>query len=448
MESKDRTSITIAHRLTTIRNVDKIVYVANGRVQEAGSHDELMAKGPRGKYRRLYETQQRDAATTPSLSASAMTGSSKKLTLDDKDETETEVDTDKEKDANDGGKPVGIYTRARQMAAPDKKYLMIGAIGAILAGCILPAYGVFMALTLKLLFTPVAPCDSTITPDCQAYWDSEASDLQQRSFFLGLYWTIVAIVGLIGVFLLCYGFGIASERTNKRVRDETFEALIRQPVKFFDEHNIGSLLSQIQEDVVKISAFSADMLQTVLVAVISVTAGIVIAFVMMWPFALLNLACGPPIAAISTMNMRVLLGEDEKNQENTDDATSPGGILVETLLNMRTVAALNLEKQRLADYKKALYSDPKREVRSGFLKGASSGFGELAEQWLRGLQFWWGGWLLNQYPDLYGFEDYLISNFALLASLLGLGSVFGAFADRKDTEEAAKRIFTILSTLR
>eukprot|EP00191_Tetraselmis_sp_GSL018_P021394 CAMPEP_0177593098 /NCGR_PEP_ID=MMETSP0419_2-20121207/8937_1 /TAXON_ID=582737 /ORGANISM="Tetraselmis sp., Strain GSL018" /LENGTH=548 /DNA_ID=CAMNT_0019084059 /DNA_START=514 /DNA_END=2160 /DNA_ORIENTATION=- len=53
-----RTSIFVAHRLSTIRNCDKIIVMAAGRVVEEGSHDELVAK--RGMYHSMWEAQQRD----------------------------------------------------------------------------------------------------------------------------------------------------------------------------------------------------------------------------------------------------------------------------------------------------------------------------------------------------------------------------------------------------
>lgn len=53
-----RTTIIIAHRLSTIRNADMIVVLADGRVVEQGTHDELMAS-PTGHYRNLIEKQER-----------------------------------------------------------------------------------------------------------------------------------------------------------------------------------------------------------------------------------------------------------------------------------------------------------------------------------------------------------------------------------------------------
>ncbi|MCL2083804.1 MAG: ABC transporter ATP-binding protein/permease [Oscillospiraceae bacterium] len=53
-----RTSFIVAHRLSTIRNCTKILYIDGGNIAEQGSHDELMAK--RGLYYRLYMSQSQD----------------------------------------------------------------------------------------------------------------------------------------------------------------------------------------------------------------------------------------------------------------------------------------------------------------------------------------------------------------------------------------------------
>ncbi len=63
---KGRTSLVIAHRLSTVRNADVILVVKNGKIIERGNHKELMEKG--GYYHALYTRQYEDESTSALLS--------------------------------------------------------------------------------------------------------------------------------------------------------------------------------------------------------------------------------------------------------------------------------------------------------------------------------------------------------------------------------------------
>ena len=58
--SRGKTTLMIAHRLTSIRNVDRILVIADGKIAEQGTHDELLAEG--GLYRTMWEEYQQSVA--------------------------------------------------------------------------------------------------------------------------------------------------------------------------------------------------------------------------------------------------------------------------------------------------------------------------------------------------------------------------------------------------
>ena len=63
LERQRCTRITVAHRLSTVRNADLIVVMDKGRIVEQGNHDQLLATG--GLYSRLVQASQNPITTEP-----------------------------------------------------------------------------------------------------------------------------------------------------------------------------------------------------------------------------------------------------------------------------------------------------------------------------------------------------------------------------------------------
>jgi ATP-binding cassette subfamily B (MDR/TAP) protein 1 len=111
-----------------------------------------------------------------------------------------------------------------------------------------------------ILYYPVQFCDDDFDPpvsyfpqygSCQEYWDDVADYMRDLSFkvFYGLLGIIAAAI--IGNILMYAGFGYASEKMNKRIRDDTFKSLVRQEVAWFDMRPISKITTRLSEDASK-----------------------------------------------------------------------------------------------------------------------------------------------------------------------------------------------------
>jgi len=188
---------------------------------------------------------------------------------------------------------------------------------------------------------------------------------------------------------------------------------------------------------------SGEPIRTLVMNTSSVAVGLVVSFFFMWPFALLTLCILPFMAFGAEMEMKMYMGQPDE-VEQKDDENSPGGIVVETLLNMRTVASLTAETGRNAEYECALRKEDPHPFQSNFIKGLSSGLGQFFQMWGVALMIWWGGWLLLKYPSKFEYRDFLISMFSLLLSLNGLAIAAQGATNREKAKAAAGNIFALM----
>jgi len=351
--------------------------------------------------------------------------------------------------------------QARSLSRPDLGLFFIGSIGSILAGLVFPGWGFIFAYMIELLYRPIFPCDpesatsidfinslgfSETYDSCEDYWDSEADGLRSLSFDVTYGWVGLIGATMIGNALLFYGFGTATERMNKRVRDSVFAALLRQDLSYYDKNTVGNLASQIEDDAAMIHSFSGEPIRSFMMTFSSVVVGLVVSFVYMWPFALMVLAILPFMSFGAYVEMQMYMGEDEGADQPKEGEDRSGSIVVETLLSIRTVASLAIEKIRSSEYVAAIQREDPAAVKTNLLKGSATGLGFLIQLWGMGFMFWWGAWLLDRYPNVYTVKGYYISMFSLLFSLSGLSVAMMGLTDQTKAKKAAKRIFRLIDS--
>eukprot|EP01083_Nonionella_stella_P163192 536340_1 len=134
-------------------------------------------------------------------------------------------------------------------------------------------------------------------------------------------------------------------------------------------------------------------------------------------------------------------GDDASSLKDSDN---PDVIAIETLMNMRTVASLGLGQIKRKEYLNALRGKQSQGIKTAFMKGATGGMAQFFQLWGLSLLYWWGSFLLYNYPDKWSFQDFLIAIFALMVSISGTALGSSETSDRKSAKKAVNRIFALI----
>jgi ATP-binding cassette, subfamily B (MDR/TAP), member 1 len=169
--------------------------------------------------------------------------------------------------------------------------------------------------------------------------------------------------------------------------------------------------------------------------------GLLVSFYFMWEFAFIALGILPFMAFGEYMQNQQMLGQDEGDVEKASVEGNEGAVVIETLVNIRIVASLSMEAERVQKYSEALARKFNRGVCLNMQRGVGQGLGSFFQMWGYSLMFYFGSWLLLNRD--YVMRDYLISLFALMLSLTGLATAMAGLTDAEKAKAAANRIFEL-----
>lgn len=140
--SAGRTTITIAHRLSTVKNADTISVIDKGSIVESGRHEELM-QVPDGAYRTLIEHQNVEAENVHAINrATDVADGEAKVFTDSISKTKYQ---DAESPSEEEGQPdldKGVWLRAFRYNKSEWFFIVLGAIGGAIAGSTFPVMAI------------------------------------------------------------------------------------------------------------------------------------------------------------------------------------------------------------------------------------------------------------------------------------------------------------------
>ncbi|VFQ58512.1 unnamed protein product [Cuscuta campestris] len=391
-----RTTVVVAHRLSTIKNVDSIAVLQQGQVVETGTHEELISKA-NGAYSSLVRFQEmvgsRDLSSNPSTrrtrssrlshslstkSLSLRSGSLRNLSYsystgaDGRVEMVSNAETGRKTRA-----PDGYFCRLLKLNAPEWPYSIMGAIGSILSGFIGPTFAIVMSNMIEVF-----------------YYSNPAKMEQKTKEFVFIYIGI-GLYAVLAYLIQHYFFSIMGENLTTRVRRMMLGAILRNEVGWFDEeeNNSSLLAARLATDAADVKSAIAERISVMLQNMTSLFTSFIVAFIVEWRVSLLILATFPLLVLANfaqQLSMKGFAGDTAKAHAKSSMIAGEG------VSNIRTVAAFNAQDKVLSLFSFELRVPQKQSLRRCNLAGFLFGLSQLALYSCEALILWYGVHLVDK----------------------------------------------------
>ncbi|KAL6333582.1 hypothetical protein AAG906_028767 [Vitis piasezkii] len=407
----NRTTVIVAHHLTTIRNADIIAVVYRRKLVEQGTHTELI-KDPDGAYSQLVRLQQgnneaEDQATDTEEEAAkslnieygmSRSSRSRKLSLQDLvsgSSSSWRALSFRYEDAEEK-KKVSI-TRLAYLNRSEIPVLLLGSIAAGVHGVVFPAFGLILSTAIKIFY-------------------ELPHELRKDSRFWSLMLVGLGAVTLIVASVQNYLFGVAGGKLIQRILSLTFRKVVHQEISWFDDpENSSAVGARLSTDASAVRSLVGDALALVIQNISTIVAGLAISFTANWMLALVILAVLPLVGLQGYLQMKFMEGFSADAKSVASDAVG----------SIRTVASFCAEKKVM-------------DIGAGF------GFSFIALYCTNAFCFYIGAVLVQSGKAT--FEQVFKVFFALTISAVGISSTSAMGPDTNKGRDAAASIFELLDS--
>ncbi|KAL3495734.1 P-loop containing nucleoside triphosphate hydrolase protein [Aspergillus germanicus] len=428
--SNSRTTIMIAHRLSTVKNADNIAVISKGSLVEQGTHEELIAR--QGSYAALVKAQDLHGNYGQSEEESLINTEKGGDVSDDHfmnnpnsivvDEKQALNDMDEFQSTKKRSIWGILYLILREQESI-YPLLCIISFGCVIAAATHPAQAVLFSRLIEV-FTPNSEPD----PD--------AANFTALMFFVVALGNLVAYTIVGG---LCV---IVSQLVTHNYRSELFKRIINMDIEFFDqkENTSGALASNLMtvpnnlQELISINIF------ILLILVISLLASSGLALGYGWKLALVMIFAGLPIfIGASLVQLRLEAKMNDTNEARFSDSAS---LAVEAVGALRTVSSLTLEADLLIEYAENLRGILRRSAKTMVVSMSVYAFAQSVDFLVMALGFWYGSRLLAS--SEYTTEQFFI----VFMSILLAGQGAAQFLAAAGSITRAKSAGTFLLDLR
>lgn len=342
--SKGRTTIVIAHKLSTVKNADSIAVVSRGTVIEQGTHHELLEMN--GAYARLVQAQQLGHGEQPSVDSTEEIEEKLSLVL-----TQTNAPSIHEHAVPQASKDAINYNLLQCIARVFWEYRRLWPrflpmlIASIMSGCTYPAQAILFARITRA-------------------FELSGSAATHQGDFYSLMFFIVAIGNLIAYAAIGYFSSWVALRVSQGYRLEIFQLLLKQDMNFFDkaEHASGALTSNLSRHPESLMDLLGYNVMLILICIISIVSSAILAIAVGWKLGLAIVFGAMPLivfAGYARIRLEFML-EDQIGKRFSNSVA----LASEAVAAIRTVSSLALEKYIIEKYEQRLAGVAQRSTKS------------------------------------------------------------------------------------
>eukprot|EP01018_Ginkgo_biloba_P016173 Gb_10216 [translate_table: standard] len=421
--SMDRTTIVVAHRLSTIRNADKIAVVQAGQVIEYGSHDQLIDKS-NGSYAALVDLQQSiQKKEAKDETAASQVFSSVSPRISNSGRSAMSIPTQSEVQVSDVAETAPMkspsFRRLLAMNAPEWKHAVVGCAGAIGYGALQSAYSFTLASMTSVLL------------------GTDHDEMKSKIRIYVLVFTASAVLSCLLNLIQHYTFAAMGEFLTRRIRQKMLSKILSFEVGWFDkdENSSGALCSRLAKDANVASDRISLTVECLSVVSTAFTLGLLIA----WRLAIVMIAVQPIIIA-GYYTKQVLL----KNMAHKSIKAQAEGsqLAAESVINHRTITAF-CSQERILHLFNCTQEGPRRENnKHSWYAGVCLGTSQALTICNWALDFWYGGKLLEH--GLISFDALFKTFFILVRTGRVIADAGSTTSDLAKGADAVQSVFAIL----